>query len=278
MGQQRSGRRNFKHGQKMRKTAITLFLSAFAFISNAQLSKDIFPLNREFKKGGLYIAPQATVSIGNKEENTYQNQDSTYNYEVTGRGKWGYGLEIGWFHSFKKARLIHFLDAGIAYRIFKGAAEHNGELTTSSGQQLFESENEFSNQYLVASLRATNATQLGKWTFLSTSLGLNYNYLLADDYERGSDYPKSDETFLDDQSLQLHLQVGIGMRLSRQLIGIPYVETPLLTALPTDDLNPAFPFFSARYQPLIIGIKFLFLREDPMNCNAPVFDGPQPGM
>lgn len=259
------------------KAALTLVLSVFSIVSYAQLDKDIFPLNREFKRGGFYIAPQATVSIGNKEENTYQNQDSSYHYKVTGRGKWGYGLEVGWFHSFKKARLIHYLDAGIAYRLFKGAAEHSGELTSLNGQQFFESENEFSNQYLVASIRATNATQLGKWTFLSTSLGLNYNYLLADDYERGNDYPR-DETFLDDQSLQLHLQVGIGMRLSRQLIGIPYVETPLLTALPSDDINPAFPFFSAHYQPIIIGIKFLFLREDPMNCNAPTFDGPQPGM
>lgn len=278
MGQRRSGGRNLKHGQEMKKAFLLLSLSLFVLASNAQLNKDIFPLNREFKSGGFYLAPQATVSIGNFEEGQYQNQDTTYNYEVTGRGKWGYGLELGWFHSFKNSRFIHYLDAGVAYRLFKGAAEHEGELSTLNGQRLYQSDNEFSNQYLVASLRASNATQLGKLTYLSTALGLNYNYLIADDYQRETTYPAFEEEFLADQSLQLHLQMGIGMRMSRQLIAIPYIESPLLTVIPTDDINPAFPFFSARYQPFIIGIKFLFLREDPMNCNAPVFDGPQPGM
>jgi hypothetical protein len=279
MGQRRSGTRNLKHGKKMKKkAALTIILSAFALLTYGQMDKDIFPLNREFKRGGLYIAPHATYTLGNNNEDTYTNLDTTYNYSVDGSGKIGYGLEVGWFHSFKRARLVHYLEAGVAYRVFKGAAEHQGELSTLNGQQQFESENEFNNQYIVASFRATNATQLGKMTYLNTSLGLNYNYLLADDYERSAPDPPFEEEFQADQSLQLHLQIGIGMRLSRMLIAIPYIESPLLTAIPQGNIKPSFTYFSTDYQPFIIGIKFLLLREDPMNCNAPTFDGPQPGM
>lgn len=279
MGQRRSRAGNLKYGKKMtKKTVLTLALSVFSIVSYGQLDKDIFPLNREFKRGGLYIAPHATYTLGNNNEDTYTNLDTTYDYSIDGKGKFGYGLEVGWFHSFKNARLIHYLEAGVAYRVFKGKAEHSGELTTLSDRQPFESENEFSNQYLVASFRASNATQLGRMTYLSTALGLNYNYLLADDYEKSSPYPHFEEEFQADQSLQLHLQIGIGMRLSRMLIAIPYIESPLLTAIPEGDIKPSFTYFSTDYQPFIIGIKFLLLREDPENCNAPTFDGPQPGM
>ncbi|MEX2380579.1 MAG: hypothetical protein WD530_07530, partial [Vicingaceae bacterium] len=125
------------------KAALTLALSVFSIVSYGQLDKDIFPLNREFKRGGLYIAPHATFTLGDKNEDTYRHLDSTYDFSIDGKGKFGYGLEVGWFHSFKNARLIHYLEAGVAYRVFKGKAEHSGELTTLSGQQAFESENEF---------------------------------------------------------------------------------------------------------------------------------------
>lgn len=262
----------------MIKQQLLFLLLGFSFIAYAQLPRDVFPLNREFKKGGLYIAPQGTYSFGSESEGSYSVVDTNYAYEVSGNGKFAYGIEAGWFHSFKNPRLIHFLEAGLAYRVFKGEADHQGLLSTPLSERPFQSDNSFNNQYLVGTFRATNAKQLGKRSFLSTSLGVNFNYLLSEDYRRSAPYPLEDEKFHDASSLQLHLEMGVGFRVSRQLIAMPTIETPLLTAYPTDQLNPAFPFFSTKYQPVIIGIKFFFLREDPENCNAPVFDGPQPAM
>ncbi|MEQ8625446.1 MAG: hypothetical protein RJQ00_03420 [Vicingaceae bacterium] len=257
----------------LKKISLSLLFIAFSTGGFAQLAKDVFPLTREFKKGGFYIAPLATVSIGNKEEDFYSDVDTTYSYEVIGRGKWGYGIELGWYHSFKEPYFIHYLEAGVSYRVFRGAAEHEGTLDNQLTSSFYKSDNTFSSQHLSAAIRAVNAKQLGKKSFLSTALGVNFNYEIAESYDRSDFYPLDDEAFLNETSLQLHLQMGVGFRVSRQLILMPTIETPLITALPFDNLNPAFPFFSANYQPIIIGLRFMFIREDPMNCNAPVYDG-----
>jgi len=257
----------------LKKLNLSILLIIFSTGSFAQMTKDIFPLTREFKKGGFYVAPLATISIGNKAEDFYSTEDTNYTYEVIGRGKWGYGVELGWYHSFKEPYFIHYLEAGISYRVFRGAAEHEGTLDNQLTKTTYKSDNTFSNQYISAAIRAVNAKQLGEKSFLSTALGLNYNYQIAENYERSDFYPLDDEEFLKESSLQLHLQMGVGFRVSRQLILMPTIETPLITALPFDNLNPAFPFFNASYQPIIIGLRFIFIREDPMNCNAPVYEG-----
>jgi len=254
-----------------------ILLSLVILLSNelsAQRIKDVFPLNREFKRGGLFIEPQATISFGNKDENDFQSSDSLYKYTEEGRGKFGYGLEVGWFHSYKNPMLIHYIEFAAAYRFLQGEARHEGTLNHLGGMHSFESKNNFKNQYLTASFRATNATQLGDFTYLSTSLGLNYNYLLSSKYDREIAHPAFEEKFHDEHSLQLHLKIGVGFRLSRQLVAVPSIETPLLSLLPTDNFNPALPFYHTKYHPVYIGIKFMFLRDDPLNCNAPTYNGP----
>lgn len=257
----------------LKHISYVLLLISITFSLKAQMNRDEFPLTREFKKGGFYVSPLATFSFGSKKTGSYSIADTTYDYEVAGRGKLAYGIELGWFHSFKQPRLIHLIEAGLSYRVFKGEAEHEGTLSNPIGTELFKSDNTFSNQYIVASVRAVNTKQWGKKSFLYTSLGANFNYEIANSYDRSSVYPLSDEEFLNETSLQIHLQVGVGFRISRQMIIMPTIETPLLTILPTDGINPAFPFFSTNYQPIIIGLRFMFIREDPMNCNAPVFQG-----
>ncbi len=255
-----------------------LFVITFLFsgiTSFAQMAKDVFPLSRQYKKSGFYISPLATISFGNNKEGVFnQAADTSYEYEVTGRGKWAYGLELGWFQTFDNALLFDFIEGGIGYRLFQGAAEHEGELKVlNNAIANVKSDNEFKAHTLVATLRAVKARQLGKKSFFTYALGANFNYLFSKSYDRGESYPNSYETFLNESSLQIHVQVGVGFKVSDKLLLIPTLETPLVTAYPTDQLNPAFPFFEANYHPLIIGLKFMFLREDPVNCNAPVFEG-----
>lgn len=257
----------------LRKIVLASLACLLSFSAWSQLAKDVFPLKREFKNGGFYFAPQATISFGNKEVGQESIVDTSYKYEVIGRGKWGYGIELGWFHSFEKPRLVHFIEGGLAYRVFKGAAEHSGELSSPLGSTSFESDNTFDAQLLVASIRAVNVKQLGVNSFLTTALGANFNYKIADKYDRSASYPLREEIFLKQSTAQLHLQMGVGFRISKKVLMIPTLETPLVTAYPLDKLNPAFPFFSANYHPLVIGLKFMFLREDPVNCNAPVYEG-----
>ena len=253
-------------------------LLGVVFATQAQFNKDIFPLKQQFKNGGFYIFPHANYSIGNKEDGELSFSDTTYSFEVTGQGKFGYGLELGWFHSFEKPSLIHYVEGGVSYRLFKGDAEHDGVLSTPTGTTNFKSDNTFDAQLLVASFRLVNVQQLKKYSFFSTALGFNYNYKIGEKYTRSSAYPLTDEKFIPESMAQVHLQFGIGFLESEKFLFVPTIETPILTAYPTDDLNPAFSFFSAKYHPIMIGLKILFLREDPINCNAPSYEGDRIGM
>ena len=266
-----------------KQLVITLLLVTLCpLLATAQLPRDVFPLTREFKKGGFYVSPQLTYTIGYNDNGKYifqdvnSFQDSTYVYDVQGSGKLGFGAELGWFHSFEKKRFIQLLEAGVAYRIFKGEAKHDGVLSIGAENQVFSSDNKLNTQLVVASLRAKTIRQLGKYSFLSSALGLNYNYKLSESLDRSGNYPILNEKSLSTSSLQVHFQIGVGFRFSRKLIVMPTIETPLLllnnfTASELGDINPAFPYFGTKYHPLIFGITFQFIREDPENCNAPVY-------
>jgi len=260
----------------MIRLIISLLLFGFSWAAKAQLPRDVYPLNREFKKGGFFISPQLTYTLAGNEDGTTVFGDSTYQFENTGSGKMGFGLEAGWFHSFKQSYFIQLLEGAIAYRTFKGSVDHEGRLnTTDSSTQSFRSNNEFDAQFIVASLRAKNIRQLGKHSFLSLGLGANFNYLLSDDVERSATYPFSGrEESAASNSLQLHFQVGVGFRISRKILIVPSLETPILGVEDFSEIQTPFPYFNTNFQPLIFSLKIQFLREDPEHCNAPSYDGP----
>lgn len=235
---------------------------------------DIFPLNKEKRKGGLFIEPQINTTFGSKVNATIDQNHSLYSLKEKGNGNLGAGLEVGWFQSFKKKKyFIHYLEFSAAYSYIHGNVKHEGELQHLGNTFEYLSKNTFKNQYLTAAIRATNATQLGHYSYLSTSLGLNYNYILDAKYEYELIHPTFEEDFHNKHSLQLHLKVGLGFKTSpsSNTILMPTVWTPLLTAYPFDNINPAFPYFNSKFHPIFIGIKFLFLRDDP-NCNTPNFN------
>ena len=49
----------------LKKIATILILSTVVFSLKAQMHRDEFPLTREYKKGGFYLTPLATISIKN---------------------------------------------------------------------------------------------------------------------------------------------------------------------------------------------------------------------
>lgn len=257
-----------------KSTNLTLILLFISSIASAQLIKDIFPFNREYFKSGFYISPLATVSIGNKEEGSFSIGDSTYNFENVGRGKWSYGIELGWYRNFSNLYVIDYIEAGLGYRRFKTAAEHSGDLTFNNANiRNFASDNEGDLQVLTGAIRFMGVTAQKNNRFFTYGLGINYYYNFSENYERENVYPNSFETFQPSSTIQAHIKLGYGFKVSETLILIPFVESPFITGYPTEDLNPALTFFSAKYQPIVIGLNFMFMRKDPVNCNAPQIMG-----
>lgn len=261
-----------------KSTNLTLLLILISTSLTAQFAREIFPFSREYFKGGLYVTPLATYSFGNKVEETFTTGDTVYNYEVAGKGKLSYGVEIGWYQTVNKFYVIDYIEAGLGYRRFKGSADYLGDIEikdTPAGS--YSSNNTFDFQTLTGTLRFMGETQSGNHRFFTYGLGLNYYYEYSQQFIREKAFFNSNEKFQNKSTLQAHIKFGYGFRVSDKILVIPTIETPLATILPGGTLDPRLTFFSAKYQPIIIGIKFMFMRKDPMNCNAPQLLGaPKP--
>lgn len=257
---------------------LTTFLSIHAS-TLGQMNKDLFPLGREYRRAGFYINPELTYLLPIGTSSYSKTQDTlNYDFDVSGSGKLGYGIELGYFYSFKKPRLIHFIEGGIGYRKFSGKADHQGTLRIPSDTINFNSENKINVSLGQVSIRATHVKQLKRYSFISNSLGVNVNYLVNEKYERSNTYPSQFDTFVGKFSGQIHYQIGFGYRVSKHVVLIPSLETTLLQVYSFDEIRSGFDFFSHGYQPLIFKLRVLLLRKDPINCNAPRFDGPQPAL
>jgi hypothetical protein len=263
----------------MRNTILISLFIGFCINSFGQLNKDLFPLDRQYKRSGFYIAPELTYLLPIGSSNSSKQIDTlNYKFDVSGSGKIGYGIELGYFYTFKNPRLIHYLESGIGYRKFSGKAKHIGDITTQSSLSNYASDNTLAISMAQFSLRATHVKQLKRYSFLTNSIGINGNYTLSEKYKRSISYPSQFDTFIDKLNAQVHYQLGFGFRISKSVILIPSLETPILFAFPFKDIRTGFDFFGHGYQPIIFKIRIMFLRKDPVNCNAPRFDGPQPAL
>lgn len=254
-----------------------LFLSQLA-VNQAQVNRKTFPLSREFKKSGFSISPLATVSFGNKGDQSLFTNDTGFEWEhaEVGRGTWNAGVELGWFKTFEDYQVWDYVEAAISYRRFSGV--HYLEETNvrvPAGQVLLpykEYENSWRYETITAAVRLINIAFQKPNSFLTWGVGVNYDYLIANRFD--SEYPQrfltNNETpFNKKHAVRAHFQLGYGLKMSKHLFLIPTLETPLITILPTSTFNPAIQFMDVNYQPLIIGLKFMILRKDPVNCNAP---------
>jgi hypothetical protein len=241
----------------------------------AQLSKDLFPLNRNYASSNFYVSPALTHNfVFETTDGSYQSNDSLYTYNASAKGRLAFGFEIGLYQAFKRPNVFHYFEGGLAFREFKGEESHEGILQLASNtSRNFSSENTFTNQYLNATFRGVRADQLGKFTFLHSAIGFNANYLLSSNQERSSFYPNQFEKQDRELNVQAHLQIGIGVRLTELIVFIPNLEVPFQNFLDFEPLESRIPSFSSKHQAVLINFKFLFLRKAPENCNTPTYEG-----
>lgn len=257
---------------------LTLLLSSFSFAQMRKERGDVFPLDRELRKSGFFIAPGATYFLGYNQSNRQLDTLNTVTtFESTSKGKVGGFLQFGWFHSFENNRLIDYIDFGGSIKLLRGritteVTESNiltNQTTTS------ESVLDFNDSHLGLFFNITKAIPISKNTFLSNSIGINYDNRVIE----GGDYSGTQNTVFIDYPpfgvTQLHYKIGFGFRAAKNLLIIPSIETPILTLIPSENSSPSFAYSDQKFQPILFSLQFLFLRDDPVNCNSPVYNGPK---
>jgi len=229
---------------------------------------EIIPTDGKMRRGGLYFGLGATYTLarfGDEERELFRNADTSYTATFDPNGRFGPYVEVGWFHATRDPVILDYWDFGLAYKGLNGRQDHIGVLRFGPNEMdssvVLPGSGRFRDHYASVHVNANKFFQTADRQFVQLSLGVNA------DLDVGSERSYTGDPFvLADQELpppfigQAHVKVGYGFRTRGRLLIIPALETPVVSVVPGDKGFGQLQWFNSRYRPLILSIRFLFLR------------------
>lgn len=236
---------------------------------------DLIPLEGQAKRIGWFIGPGITwthTRTKNEEEEVFRNADTSYTATYDPAGRIGLYLEGGltWFT--RDPVIVDYFDLGLAYKNLRGSESFESTLMRGDSAASFTGEGTFAERFLTLSANANKFIQTGEYHFVQLSLGANADYRLGNSYEHSGDPVLNQHAFPPDLLAQLHFKLGYGFKLRSKLLLIPAVETPVFSMVPEDDGRfGQLQWFSSNYRPIILSVRFLFLRaRNGFECPPPI--------
>ncbi len=249
---------------------------------------------RSLANYGLQFQLGATYLMSKLKNDSYESTPAVGgfrgNYIPDPRGRLGGYAEIGMFHFPKKRSklslalgtvLVSYYDWGIGFKYFRGTEDLQRDFVDGLGTVVNSSTDpfnfEFGHIYGRFSLHKNihfkkNRGRDKSNFFLDNSLGINVDYRVTtktDPYVLATEVQQYSAPL----HAQLHYGLGFGFRLKRGAYLIPGVRSPLLGFQMTNPApantvsgrstfgNPSFHWFSTRYWPLLIHVKYMFAFE-----------------
>lgn len=252
----------------MKRGILLLIIVIIHWAAEAQVGRQKAPLYGEnsFQKRGWFFAPGITLmpsSTGNRFQTLYGEgelaNDTLYNGRFNPSSRIGAYAEVGRHKFVEGYYLLHHFDYGIHFKLLRGKEEFAGQV--NQGGMLIDATNKstFSDGSAGAFINASNIIQIGDKTWIHNSLGLNFDFIFLRNRASENSFPVIPQEFPENIQLQLHYKLGFGFKIDPGLYVMPMVETPILNLYPTLDGKSTLPYFSNRYRPIIITIRFLFL-------------------
>lgn len=226
---------------------------------------EIFPTDGKMRRGGFYFAPGLTYALPrgkDHEEQYFNTPDSAYTALFDPKGKIGLYLEAGWFLSTRDPIILDYWDFGLAYKQLKGTEAFTSTYMRSDTTSLFAGEGAFNDQHLTAHVNANKLIQTRDYQFVQLSLGANLDWRFGTNRSYTADFTALNRWAFPPEFIgQVHVKVGYGFKLTQRLMVIPAIETPVFSIAPEDGGNfGKLQWFSSTYRPLILSVRFLFLR------------------
>lgn len=262
----------------MNRPILLLLLLLFALPSWSQRLSgrkrpDIIPLEGQAKRGGFYFAPGVTFALPrgkDREELLFRDADSSFSVIYDPRGRPGLYLEAGYFYATRDPVILDYWDFGLAYKNLRGS-EANTYTVVRSDTAVFTGLNTFAEQFITLLLNANKFIQTGNYQFVQLSLGANADYRLGSAYAYALSPLGISGSFPPNLITQLHVKLGYGFKVTGNLLIIPALETPVFSITPADKGFGQLQWFNSRYRPLILSVRFLFLRaRDGFKCPPPI--------
>jgi len=235
---------------------------------------DLVPLDGRAKRIGWYVGPGVTYTLPrfkNEEEEIFRDADTVYTATYDPNGRVGLYLEAGATWYTRDPVIIDYFDLGLAYKNLRGSEEFTGVLQRGELVDPVEAQGTFAERFITLHANANKFIQTGDYQFVQLSLGANADYRIGSTYEHTGDPLMNGHTFPPDLIGQLHFKVGYGFKLTGNVLMIPAIETPLFSIVPEDVGFGQLKWFSSQYRPLILSVRFLFLRaRNGFDCPPPI--------
>lgn len=235
---------------------------------------DIIPLEGQAKRIGWFVEPGVTYALPrfkDEEEEVFRLGDSSYTatYDPDGRLGIYIGAGLAWFT--RDPVILDYLDLGLAYKNLRGSESYESTFTRRDSSAAMTGEGAFAERFLTLSFNANKFIQVRDYQFLQLSLGANADYRIGSSYDHTGDPLLNQHDFPPDLIGQLHFKLGYGFKLTGRTIMIPTLETPIFSVVPEDQGFGQLQWFSSRYRPLILTVRFLFLRaRNGFDCPPPI--------
>lgn len=237
---------------------------------SARKRSDIIPLEGQAKRIGWFIGPGLTYTLArfsNAQEVVLQRPDTTYTATYDPNGRFGFHLEAGASWYTRDPVLVDYLDLGIAYKNLRGAETVAGTLQRGDTATSLSGEGSFAERMLTLNFNANRFIHTRPYQFVQLSLGVNADYRLGGTYAHTADPVLNRHALPPSLWTQLHFKVGYGLKLTGHTIMIPALETPVFSLVPEDKGLGRTQWFSSAYRPIILSLRFLFLRaRDGWSC------------
>lgn len=183
-------------------------------------------------------------------------------FEINPKTRYGIIGEIGFVHMNMRSttarhKIIDYIDYGIGFKLFRGAENitieqgANKDVTTSSF-----SLGDLSARFGVHKLQYLTKK---KNIFIDHSLGINFDYQITKKSNYSEPTISFEQHYSDVKFLMLHYDVGLGFRLAKGRYLTVGVQAPFVEFLDKPAGNPSFSWFSSKYYPFLIRIKYIHL-------------------
>lgn len=232
---------------------------------------------KDYRYFGLQVSGGPTYMFTRADKNnpTYATTDDTgrpMDYTFDPAGKPGFFLEVGLAHFPKKRSklstklktvLVSYYDWGLGFKYLGGKEEttinyynlSNQLLSTTTGK------GSFYNGSIYGRFTLHKNINLSKKFFIDNGLGVNFDYRVLEGSQSYDGFASSDQWFSKPFAVQLHYDLGFGVKMSRRSYFIPGVQMPIVGIAQWRGGCAATHWFSSNYVPALFHLKFIYLFE-----------------
>lgn len=247
--------------------ALLLILNSMPAWSQSNANRkhrDVFPSHGDFQRQGWIISPMLTYTLGPVKEASqrlFAPNDQVFDIDYRASGRMGVGIEVGRFYLIDASPVIHSVELSLGLKTFRGIERFDATLDDSNRTTpyILRGDGDFMFTYATANVRMNNVKQISDYSFFQNSIGINADYMISGS-QRYNDRGLPITTAMGEQFMfQMNYRFGLGFKITKSVIAVPSVETPILSFAPWDDMKSTLSVFNSRYRPLIFRVSFLLL-------------------